>query len=369
MAVTPVPAIGDVSSVPRVAVTAAGRPAPYFINAVADAAFVGGLSIAAFALVHQWGASIPRDRAYELLLLLVWLVNYPHFSATLQRLYRTRQNAAQYPLTAYGLPLIIGAGTVASLAWPHAFAPYFVKLMLLWSSYHFSGQSLGISLIYARRHGVTLSRNERRVLALFIFSTYLTFMLRIGILGGSYYGIDYPTLAVPAWLPQCARWATWAAGGFLIAWVASWSWRQGRMFPLIVLLPAVTQYVWFVLGPATPTFFIFVPLFHSLQYLPIALAMQLGDRIPNAAARSQRVCGVEIARWCVLNLAGGTALFLLLPAVVAWCGVELPVATGVIFAAIQLHHFVVDGVIWKLRNAGATSPLMQSLSVYAGSRS
>jgi hypothetical protein len=36
-------------------------------------------------------------------------------------------------------------------------------------------------------------------------------------------------------------------------------------------------------------------------------------------------------------------------------------ATGVIFVAIQIHHFFVDGVIWKLKRSTVASPLLGDL--------
>ncbi|HVM94992.1 MAG TPA: hypothetical protein VMT89_01330, partial [Candidatus Acidoferrales bacterium] len=247
---------------------AAGGPAPYFVNATFDFTFAGGLSIATFVVLWSFGSPQQTVLAREILLTLVWFINYPHFSATLQRLFRRRENAAQYPLTAYLLPLVVLGGIVASFASPHTFAPYFVKLMLMWSSYHFSGQTLGVTLIYARRQGVRLDRRERRALSTFIYSTYLGYMLTAGIVAGSYYGVDYPGFAVPSWIAALPRWTTWCSGGFLIAFALSWSLEHRRLFPVIVLLPAVTQYLWFLPGFTATDFFIFVPLFHSLQYLP-----------------------------------------------------------------------------------------------------
>jgi len=37
--------------------------------------------------------------------------------------------------------------------------------------------------------------------------------------------------------------------------------------------------------------------------------------------------------------------------------VPLALATGVLTAAVQIHHFFVDGVIWKLRNPRVANPL------------
>ena len=41
--------------------------------------------------------------------------------------------------------------------------------------------------------------------------------------------------------------------------------------------------------------------------------------------------------------------------------VGLPFYIGVTIIAVQIHHFFVDGVIWKLKRKSVSSPLMVNL--------
>ncbi|PYM14740.1 MAG: hypothetical protein DMD81_16970, partial [Candidatus Rokuibacteriota bacterium] len=91
---------------------------------------------------------------------LQWIVNWPHFSATTYRLLRVPENRREFPLTTYVIPVVVAAGVVASLHWPTLVAPYFIKFFMLWSAYHFTAQSLGLSLLYARRAGYAISTGE-----------------------------------------------------------------------------------------------------------------------------------------------------------------------------------------------------------------
>jgi hypothetical protein len=70
----------------------------------------------------------------------------------------------------------------------------------------------------------------------------------------------------------------------------------------------------------------------------------------------------ESARWFGLNVIIGAGMFYALPRLVADAGVDSNFAVGVVYAGIQVHHFFVDGVIWKLRNATSSSPLMVNLA-------
>jgi len=69
------------------------------------------------------------------------------------------------------------------------------------------------------------------------------------------------------------------SGVLLLLLVARWCVQNKRMLPPIVLLPALTQFVWFVLGAEYAAFNRFVPFFHSLQYLLIAWSMQLKEKL------------------------------------------------------------------------------------------
>jgi hypothetical protein len=110
-----------------------------------------------------------------------------------------------------------------------------------------------------------------------------------------------------------------------------------------------------------------VPFFHSLQYLLIAWNVQLKEGL---AERKQdpsvRYVWSESARWMAINIAGGYVLFWGLPHLGAHFGKPMVFSTAVMLAAIQVHHFFVDGVIWRLRNPAARSPLSSSLRAVAG---
>lgn len=153
-------------------------------------------------------------------------------------------------------------------------------------------------------------------------------------------------------------------GGAFLVFAAAWSIRNRRLVPPIVLLPAITQYIWFIPGGGIPAFNEFVPFFHSLQYLLLAWSLQLKERFDaSGAAPSGAFVGRETLVWWAVNIIGGALLFWGIPR-----GVELlgygpkggyPAgwAEAVFISGVQIHHFFVDGVIWKIRNPKVASPL------------
>jgi hypothetical protein len=260
--------------------------------------------------------------------------------------------------------VLVGAAVLGSFASPVMIAPYFLKLFLIWSPYHFSGQTIGITLLYARRGGWAVGKIQRLALSGFVYGTFLLGSVRaeVGLSTGQYFGVQFPTFGLPASIPPAVESFVWVSGIVLALSIAGTALREKKLPPMLFVLPAITQYVWFVAGGRVPNFVEFVPMLHSLQYMLIAWSMQLKDK----ADRTQVVAGrsyvtKETIRWYVLNVAGGAVLFSLMPYIAKSFGVSVPLADAVVIAGVQIHHFFVDGVIWKLRTSSVVSPLLVNI--------
>ncbi|MCB0404380.1 MAG: hypothetical protein KDD51_06310 [Bdellovibrionales bacterium] len=336
-------------------------PSLYFVNAPIDFLFIGGLSLLTFAFFNLPWSGVSHDSVIGLATFLLWVGNWPHFAASNYRLYSNRNNIRQYPITSLVVPFVILAGVVGSFLSPQTVAPFWVKLFLLWSPFHFSGQTVGVTLLYARRAGIVLSPWERYSFAAFIFLTFLfpNWAADVNPVGGGYYGIEYPGLGVPNWF-------SFTAEGLIVVMAIVLAVNFARRYqdkkarlPWVVLLPAVSQYVWFVQGRSTQNFYILVPFFHSIQYLFIAWVLQLKlKKDEQRISGSRRYVTLESLRWGAVNVLGGITLFYLFPIFCTWFGYSLDFATGVAIVGVQVHHFFVDGVIWKLRNPAVSAPLM-----------
>jgi len=337
----------------------------YFLSAPLDFALVGALSIVAFVALRLFYTAERTSSVITLGIQLAWICNWPHFAATSYRLYHSKDNVRQYPLTALLAPLLVACGALGSFASPGQVAPYFIKLVTIWSPYHFSGQTLGVCLIYARRAGFSFNKKERFALSSFIYSTFIAQTVRyeMGLQTFNDSGIPYPSLGLPSWAGTAANIWMAASAVLLVVMLARSCAKARRLLPPIVLLPALTQWVWFAPGGNWRSFAEFVPFFHSLQYLMIAWSLQLKERLDaGGLIPSKRYVFSESARWGLKNFGLGAALFWGLPHLAALMGAPLAFSTGVIVGAVQLHHFFVDGVIWKLKRRSVSSPLMVDLS-------
>jgi hypothetical protein len=352
--------------------TAAASPDDlYFVSPLVDALFVGVLSIACFAFLRltQSGYAATQVSGSTLWLAgaLSWVANWPHFSATSLRLYESRENVRRFRLTAVAIPFFVLFATIASFWYPVSFAPYFVKLFVLWSPYHYSAQTLGFTLIYARRANLFISRTARGALTAFFVSSFLARYaetenaLRTGFL----YAVAYPQVPLPLWAPSACE-AVMYASLALLAFEILPEIRKGDRLPWIVALPIATQYLWYVVGAPTLSFQVLVPFFHSLQYLLIAWSVEMHARASRGAAFSALFGS---ARWFALNVLLGGTLFWGVPRLLALRGWNLDFSIVMIAGAVSLHHYFVDGVIWKLKREGGKSPLFLNVSrAFGGAR-
>jgi hypothetical protein len=334
----------------------------YFVSPAVDLLAMGGLSLALYPLLVL--APLSSSGVAAAVMALWWVGNWPHFSATLHRLYGAREHVRQFPFTAWLLPPLIVATAVAVFTWPVRLAGPFVALVVIWSVYHFSGQTLGLTLIYARRAGLTVTPTARRALRLFLLGVFLARVASDEAGSGErvYLGVAHARLGVPSFLGPLLLVPTLLAGALFLADLWRSRARSGQPLPFIVLLPAVSFFVWFLPGQREPYFFAFVPLFHSIQYLLVAWVVQLKGQLDTRKPRPSRSFVLRASlRWGGVNLLGGAALFWALPKLGQWASAAPMFSFAIVASAVQLHHFFVDGVIWKIRQPAVMSPLLVSI--------
>lgn len=343
----------------------------YFINGPVDFFFIGGSSFLLFIAFWLFYTDVRTPQVISLGILLQWFINWPHFSMSTYRLYQSKSNIQQYPITAYIIPFVVLGGVILAFAYPTLVAPYFIKLFILWSPYHYSGQTIGITFLYCMRCGVKLNSFERKVFVSFILSTYLLSTVRAEVSRGGfdYYGVQYPSFAVPQLLADVVEVGMWVLIALFAVAVGMWIRKNRQIIPPIILLPAATQYLWFIQAVYMPSFQEFVPLFHSLQYMLVAWGIQLKEKMDLKQIKPSRKYALsETGRWYFFNLLGGVALFYLFPKLGGAFGYSTLFSIAVTSAAVQIHHFFVDGVIWKLQNRTVAHPLKMNLDDIMGSQ-
>lgn len=324
----------------------------------------------AFALL------LPATRSHSWAItfyLLALVFNYPHFMATIYRAYHTRENFDKYRLVTLHVTLLILATGVLMHASPRLF-PWVFSLYIYWSPWHYSGQNYGLLMMFAKRSGAAVTSSERRWLRAAFIASY-GMLLGSFITGGS---VD-PLILSPGLAARFTLPLRLALGvAFFLCTFMGFRRiirEHGIRAMIAPLTLAFTQFLWFVLPtflelnsasqiPQTRYSSGILAVLHSAQYIWITSYFQ--RREAAAAGKSNW----SVAAYFVTLLAGGIALFIPGPWLVSFLfHYDFTTSFLIFMALVNIHHFILDAKLWKLRDSRVSALLVDPGSSPRASKS
>jgi len=318
----------------------------FFVHPAFDYLVIaGGLSLA-FAIGM---ATLSLDVTLRGALTTLFIVaNGAHFAASTMRLY-TRPGVMQtQPMLSLALPVVAVLFVTAAIALPEPLGLLFVATYLVWSPYHYSAQAYGLAVMYGYRAGTPLGREEKRAIRLACLLPFVWTLLQPQ--GGLASVLRFWTVTAPAPLDDIRGMVshvlvsiTLFAPFALALWLRV---RRGVMLPLISVLVIGSNAVWWTFFNILDAF-MWVSVFHGLQYLGIVTIFHVKDRMRTVGNRHGRAWHVATFYGACVVL--GYVLFEVWPSAYAWAGYDLTRSALLVTAAINLHHFIVDAYIWRLR--------------------
>jgi len=296
--------------------------------------------------------------------LLALFCNQPHYMATIYRAYHTAADFNKYRFfTVYVTVFALLTAVVAHLV-PGLF-PWLVTLYLSWSPWHYTGQNFGIAQMMTRRAGLANEAEGKPALTpdpvarqLLYFSYVASFAVWLLTLHSVRAATDPYFLSLQ--LPERLTTPLEILGTLTFFGCAGAAFaRLARQLPFRALVPALlltcTQMLWFVVpvllvrfsSLALPASYFSagaLAFMHCAQYLWITGYYAERENGPDAPPFS-------FAHYYLVLIVGGIALFIPGP----WLASRLLghdfVESFLIFTAlVNLHHFILDGAIWKLRD-------------------
>ena len=254
---------------------------------------------------------------------------------------------------------------IAAHAW-FPLVPWLFTAYVMWSPWHYTGQNFGVLMMFLRRAGVDVSADERRRLHLAFLASFIMLLAAFNT------GASADPLVLSLGLPPISARIVEAGAGltFLAGGLAAFV-PLARRAPRRALLAPLTLYstqaLWFVLPvamnwmasidtPQTRYSSGMLAVMHSAQYLWITRYFAKRD-----AEQASRAGGWSPWRYWATLVAGGAALFLPIPwlASYGW-HVDFTASIFIVAAIVNLHHFMIDGVVWKLRNPRVGRVLVQA---------
>ena len=318
-----------------------------------------------------------------LLPVVTLLLGSPHYGATLLRVYSRSEDRRRYAIFAVWATAALFALFVLGL---HVLAvgSLLVTLYFTWSPWHYSGQNYGLAVLFLRRRGIAVKALTKRFLYGSFILSYVLILLMLHTAGpvvqaapasleGTAYsflslGIPRDVRAVVAPIVLAAYLACLAGAG--------WSLRRAAFRDLLPTAALVgLQLLWFgapaaaaiwragwgidPLNPAQrPYAFMWIAVGHFVQYLWITTYYAAASG--GVAGRSNyllKALVAGVALWTLPVLLFGPTLLGRLPYDL---GLALLMAS-----VVNLHHFILDGAIWKLRDGRVARALLRPVDAPA----
>jgi Tfp pilus assembly protein PilF len=319
-----------------------------------------GWTLPLLALTYVLSRSDWLDVAFAFSLLTL-VCNHPHYMATVYRAFGSRESVTAYRFYAVHLSALFGLTLLAAYAFP-PLVPLLFTLYVVWSPWHYSRQNFGLVLLFARRRGTPLAAVERRLLSLAFIASYLAWLLTVQTTPSSdpyVRSLDLPSaVADPIGLVLVSFFAIAVVAVFArIAARAGWR----ALAPCAVLV--CSQALWFVapwLAQVTVGRHV-SPLYYTTGALAFMHCAQYLWITSFHARRESGAAAWRPAWYAAILVLGGIALFIPGPWVAsALLGFDFRESTLIFIAVINLHHFVLDGALWKLRDQRVAALLVTS---------
>jgi hypothetical protein len=317
-------------------------------------------------------------------LILAFLINYPHFANSYQIFYRgfvrkvsSHEYAAnlrtRYVIAGIIAPVVLILFFVGSfLSGNPLILGFAANIMFLLVGWHYVKQGYGILMVDAVKKRQFFQEADKRIFRVNGYAVWFLAWL-IGnravsqreILTLHYYTFDTPSIILV--LVGAITVVTGALA--VMSLLRSWRSNGGSLPYNGVLAYVASLYLWFLLmrWGVDPVVVMLVPTLHSLQYLLIVWRYQIGYEKDKPGANESlltfawkkfngKAYQVNLAIFIILGMVLGAigfwAIPILLQVLVAYdtetFGIRMFMFIFVIF--INVHHYFLDNVMWRRDN-------------------
>ncbi len=336
-----------------------------FMHPALDYVLIGGGWSIIFCIYLLVQSGAPGITDSETLWVIILLANSTHFAASTIRLYSKPQYYQEFSFLAFSFPIITFIVLIFCVMFPDSGGRYLWMLMLTWAPFHYAKQIFGLSLMYTFRSGIKPDTGEKRLIYWVCLTPFLFYLvnrlpfyaawLLTPEIANQISGL--PTFSI--WGSNILKIAVFVGPIYLFSRILK---RKQQALPLMVPVMMVSNGLWWTMLDPLNAFAV-ATVAHAIQYLGIMLVYHVREQMRNADNRYGWLYhATNFYGRCLLL---GYAMFYCLPYVFVMAGASYAQAMLPVAAAINIHHFVVDGYIWRLRvpanqQALSDSPLIKT---------
>lgn len=345
------------------------KAGPWLWNPRQDLVWVVGLGSLLFgAIAVPLSIAVP---AVSALLVTAFvhlgvICNHPHYAVTYQLIWRERARArSSYLWLLASTPIAVALVFYAAF-FNHPLIGLLNRVYLTWSAYHYAAQHFGVASMYQAREKRALAPTEKRAVQVGFVAVALYIMLLLnmqhglgdgtvfaGASRGSAFGLMLPAAAYPFAVAVAAIGVVAYAIG-----EALHKKRTGAGLGREARLLFAANFAWFVLpyvhlpgakgpwiGESVATWLPYAqPFFHCAQYLAVC------------GWRARTTGGIKPVYYFMTLVAIGLLLFEAgTYGIGALARLDEAQAILLVPAVINIHHFFLDGLMWKAKRKPAAA--------------
>ncbi len=316
--------------------------AKFILSRKLDIWVTGLASIVFISLILLVNPAIHNFTTFGDVLTFTTIINGAHFMASYRMLYYTKEHALRYPNASIYMPIILFTYCVVAIAFNES-EPILVSGMLILASLylalHYTGQTWGMMSSLAYIDGVRFNEYEKK---------YIRLSLKLLMIWQVVWSLQILD-PKPVWLTDFLEIVEFLpnllmTGALILGGLATFSlYGNLKTFKLRMLVPYIAIYFWYALLSVNYLALPLIQFFHALQYLIFPVRVEI-NRSPSANKTASR----HIAEYLLAMICMGGVAFVLIPYYFKNFNPEYAGAIQVFISAINIHHFYIDGYMWKI---------------------
>ena len=336
----------------------------YLLHPVIDFLMVGGLSalLLSTCLLFVSKSSSTYTLSWTMFY-LAFFVNFPHFLISYQFLYidsrkriltdgRSFIAACIVPMALIGYIFYF---TVFQKSSPHL--GYLINTMYFLVGWHYVKQIIGCMIITSSLKKFYFSKLERMVLLINAVSVWAISYLNGNsvITQRTEWGMSYSTLALPKTALNTAFILTAISFLFFTFLILKKSMKEKKFPPVNSMVAFLTLYIWHIPIIYHPSYFLMIPLFHSLQYLLFSFAY-VKNKYTQPNPHFWNSLLKKAMPYILLSFITGALFFHWIPKLLDhWTIYDKAVLGSSFFLFaftifLNIHHYFIDAAIWRREN-------------------
>jgi len=348
----------------------AEAPYPWILSPSLDLLFAcGGMMWATFLAAEQLGWVRDVSTPQGFIMWFLWIIGV-HFLSNSHTSFgwhrvATSRFVSQKTKRFLGITGVVCLATAIPLACNVGLTGIAVRVYLLWLIHHYVAQSFGITMIYCLKRGYKMSKLEKDLMRYMFNLLTLTICVKAftyeSYAGRMFFGIPVPFWGpIPEWIFLTVLYTFIGSALAFAAMVVIKFFTQKQLFPLPALFNTLSVIGIFMISQKTtdPTVAIYIASFyHGSQNIVIATACHLKERGLPAGMKNcqimQQVCSKYTLRYLLAMVAFGILLVVVYPRIIGMFTHREQLAIIAVIVMQGTHHFITEGIIWKLRDPAA----------------